>query len=226
MKKKFISKEEKKQLFILAKEGDVEAQIDIAERWIHDKNWERNLEESFRWYREAAEQGNLKAILALARVLYKGIGVNKDGVAALKWYKKAARLGSVKAYTQLGYMYEHNKGVETETYDEAIYWYKKAIKEGSVEAKFFLGRLYYNHFDRDKGYDLLLEAAKQGSAGANVEVGEIYSFGGRGCNNKDDSIEYFAEAILAKEYYSEIEDINYYGRAVDALHEYLQNGRY
>lgn len=55
--------------------------------------------------------------------------------------KNAANTGNVKAQVNLGFMYEHGKGIPVE-YDKALYWYRKAAKKSNANAQFNIGYMY------------------------------------------------------------------------------------
>ncbi len=60
-------------------------------------------EEAFRYYLEAARQGNPQAQCKLADCYYYGYGVSKDRGEAAAWYRKAAQQGNGKAIQLLHY---------------------------------------------------------------------------------------------------------------------------
>src|SRR3989338_1065280 len=63
--------------------------------------------QSLNYYQKAAEQGNEKAMLALARMYYYGIGVDKDQQAAFKLYEQlAARNNAYAQYKMATYYLE------------------------------------------------------------------------------------------------------------------------
>ena len=60
-----------------------------------------NLGEAARWYRRAAEQGDVEAQKRLALLYLQGRGVAKDSQEAEKWYSKAAGQGDPDAQSAL-----------------------------------------------------------------------------------------------------------------------------
>ena len=85
---------------------------------------EQNYVESLKWYKMAAEQGDITAQATLGMMFAKGIGCEKNNEVALHWYQKAASKGDVKAQYNLGNMY--SKGLGTDVDDsEAFHWYQK-----------------------------------------------------------------------------------------------------
>ena len=62
----------------------------------------RNLEESVKWYRHAAEQGDRYAQYNLAVMLLKGQGAPQDEAAAFYWCSAAAEQGLAEARVSTG----------------------------------------------------------------------------------------------------------------------------
>ena len=63
-----------------------------------------------KWYKLAAQQGNVKAHYNLG-VSYDLEGVPQDYKAAVKWYRLAAKQGYPQAQYNLGVMYVQGHGV-------------------------------------------------------------------------------------------------------------------
>jgi TPR repeat protein len=57
--------------------------------------------EAVKWYRMAAEQGNVDAQFVLGYLYYSGEGVEADTDEAIKWYRKAADQGNKAALNSL-----------------------------------------------------------------------------------------------------------------------------
>ena len=64
-----------------------------------------------KWYRLAAEQGDVTAQFNLGVMSVKGVGVPQDHKAAVKWYRLAAEQGDARAQVELGAMYDRGDGV-------------------------------------------------------------------------------------------------------------------
>jgi TPR repeat protein len=72
-------------LINLANQGNAQAQKELGDRYLEDKDIERNEEEAFRWYRTAARQGLASAQTALGDCYMDGWGVEENAALALKW---------------------------------------------------------------------------------------------------------------------------------------------
>lgn len=74
-----------------ALDGDVRAQVDLAERYYEGRGAKRDFAMAFGWYLTAAEQGHIEAALNSGLMLYAGRGVEPDKVEAGKWILRAAQ---------------------------------------------------------------------------------------------------------------------------------------
>lgn len=67
--------------------------------------------EAVKWFRRAAEAGNVDAQGSLAFMYASGRGVARDDVEAATWYRRAADRGSAEAQYNLGIAYATGRGV-------------------------------------------------------------------------------------------------------------------
>lgn len=124
-----------------AKEGNLEAQNDLAIAYVRGDEIEQNYEEAFKWYKAAAEQGDADAQNSLYNRYAKGEGVEQNSEEAMKWLHRSADQGHGLAYYNLGL--EYSSGVLVRKNElEAIKWYNKAVKKDVIEAYYQLGFLY------------------------------------------------------------------------------------
>lgn len=70
-----------------------------------------------------------------------GQSMDQSYSRALELYQLAAALGSAEAAHQIGHIYQHGLGVESDT-PIAISWYEKAAKADFAQSQFTLGQLY------------------------------------------------------------------------------------
>lgn len=97
------------------------------------------------YYLKSANKGNTHAMLNLARLYYKGQGVNQNYAEALRWLKIAASLDSAIAMYNLGYMYMKGQGTQ-KNIDEAKRWYKAAASKGDKKSQKALEILSKNQY--------------------------------------------------------------------------------
>ena len=90
-------------------------------------------EKRFKQLREAAEEGNLVAMVELGNCYYNGTLTDKDRDLAFLWYSKAAQKNSGPAHYYLGNMYLKGHSVEKDE-RKAYENYRKAAYQGIPEA--------------------------------------------------------------------------------------------
>jgi len=69
---------------------DAEAQFNLAVKYATGDGVPKNDAEAVKWYRKAAEQGEVTAQSNLGAMYHNGDGVPKNDAEAAKWYRKAA----------------------------------------------------------------------------------------------------------------------------------------
>lgn len=94
-----------------------------------------------KWYRKAAEQGNVGGQYHMGLMYSLGKGVSEDYREAAKWFRKAADEGHVWAQVRLGLIYQEGQGV-SQDYGEAMKWYRLAAELGHAGAQARLGVMY------------------------------------------------------------------------------------
>lgn len=131
-------------------------------------------------YREAAEQGHVRAACSLAFCYDRGKGVKADPAEAMKWYRAAAELGDIAAQFHVGYCHEKGKGVEADL-AEAVQWYQKAAEGGHTRAACNLAACYAGgkgvEADPARALCWYERAAEQGDAEAQFNTGFCYDKG-------------------------------------------------
>ena len=110
-----------------ADSGSAEAQVWLG--YLFDQS--ENNEESVRWYRAAAEQGNVDGIAGLAEMYAKGEGVEKDQEQALMLFRKAGEAGHAGSIRVLVAVYANGGLGVTQDTTELAYW---KAKESALDA--------------------------------------------------------------------------------------------
>lgn len=114
------------------------------------------------------------AMVYLAEILDKGIGVEQDYDKAMELHKKTVELGYESAYWNVGRRYYSGIGVEKD-YAEAVKWFEKAAEVGQTKG---LGMCYYYGKGVEKDYakamELFLQDVKTG--GKSTATGANDSF--------------------------------------------------
>ena len=137
-------------------------------------------QESVKWFRKAAEQGDIEAQNNLGALYYNGEDVEQDYKEALKWYKLAAEQGESSAQGNIGLCYYFGNGV-TQNYEDAVKWIKLAADKGEGYFQYWLGICYYNGEGVTQDYKEAVRwfklAVEQGDANAQYYFGHCYNNG-------------------------------------------------
>ena len=123
-----------------AAEHDViAAQRTLAWMYKEGRGVNRNLEKAIRLYEVAANQNDVKAMLALGKIYGDAKNEEFSNSIAFEWYMKAAEAGNVQAQVEVALMYEKGLGVDKNLV-KAGYWYAQAARNGSKNAKEWVSR--------------------------------------------------------------------------------------
>jgi TPR repeat protein len=100
-----------------------------------------NRDEAARYLSMAAEQGNIEAVLDLARIYSEldGPGTG-DAAQQFRWTERAVEAGLPDAVAALGFLYERGRGVEADP-DRAAALYVQALETGEVDVDDLRGRI-------------------------------------------------------------------------------------
>ncbi len=90
-------------------------------------------DEAVRWWRQAAEGGDVEAQFNLAQAFATGRGTSADSRAAFEWFLGAAESGLVAAQARLGILYATGEGVAADPI-EAHKWFFVARLAGDAGA--------------------------------------------------------------------------------------------
>lgn len=132
-------------LLARAKNGDREAEWEIADRYADgckDKRGKvivrRSAVKAAKWFRRAAERGSGPAQNNLGILLGKGNGVKKNVEEALSWLRKAFHAGDSCAAQNIAITYREKGDLKA-----AVKWFRKAAEAGDGDALIQLGIHYY-----------------------------------------------------------------------------------
>ena len=113
----------------LAEEGDLTAQIYLANMYRKGKGVPLDYKRALKWYTLPAEHGNAVAQYNLGVMYNFGLGVLQEYKTALKWYSLSAAQGNIYAQYNLGRLYYLGQGV-TENIVYAHMWTNLASSTG------------------------------------------------------------------------------------------------
>jgi len=117
-----------------AQEGNVQAQMIVADFYNRGNFIEKNVEQSFKYFKMAADSGNPIAQFKVAVMYENGTGVEKNVENSFKYFKMAADNESTNSQFNVAVMYEQGRGVPVNL-KEAIHYYQLAAKKGDKEAQ-------------------------------------------------------------------------------------------
>jgi TPR repeat protein len=186
----------------LAKVGDEDAQLAVARAYEIGRQVKRNRLEAAKWYRTAAEQGNVEAQFRLGRLVHQGgDGLKQDLQMAAKLYESAAEAGNIDAQNWLGYSYQHGIGLEANE-NSALEWYQRAADAGHAAAQNNLGLMYLtgkgtsrNH---DKAFEYFSKAAAQNEPWGLNNLGGMYEMGWGTAKDRARALELYKQAADLK----------------------------
>ncbi|MCP4178826.1 MAG: sel1 repeat family protein [bacterium] len=160
-----------KQLRKLAVVGDADACLKLGNIYYYGKEGvPQDTYTAFKWYNDAAYEGNAAAKFNLAICYDQGIGTDKDKIKALQWYKKAADAGVLQAKYNMALFYISGAKIPTDSgdviFEADTYKAVKLLKEcGKLDfppANRELAKLYFESKkikqDRKLGMSYLLKA--------------------------------------------------------------------
>lgn len=129
--------------------GHTDSQVKWALLCLNDKN----TAEAAKWFKKAADKGNLSAIYYYGYQLFKGMGVKQDKADGINYLQQASKRGLVEADNMLGKIYYEGDGTEKDL-DKAIKHLKKAAVAKKADSQLLLGTCYKNGEGVEKDYDL------------------------------------------------------------------------
>ena len=101
-----------KELLSSAKDGDLEARYELAERFRKRAALDIDAQQAAAWCRSTAVEGHVESQYRLARCLSTGRGLEKDVEVAVSLYQAASAQGHINAQTRLGRCYETGIGID------------------------------------------------------------------------------------------------------------------
>ena len=174
-----------------------QAQYQLGRMYQIGEGIEQNIEESFKWYEKAAEQGHVEAQYQLGSMYQGREGIKQDFQEAFKWYKKAAEQGHVKAQLWLGHLYGFGSGIKQDS-QEAFKWHKKAAEQGDADAQtlialeYYLGRTAVNQNSKE-AFFWFKKAAEQGKIGLHLAL--MYFSGDGVKRDHQEAIKWLKKAV-------------------------------
>lgn len=149
--------------------------------------------------REAAADGDAKALFEIGSRYAEARGIKEDLKAAAKWYEKAAEQGLAPAQYRIGNFYEKGIGV-TRDVGKAKTWYQMAAQQGNASAMHNLAVLLAmgadGTADNDAAARWFREAADLGVKDSQFNLGILSAKGVGMKQDLEESYKWFA--LVAK----------------------------
>jgi TPR repeat protein len=158
----------------------------------------KDMEESVRWLRDAAESGNIGAQAELGAWYALGEMTEKNPTEALKWLTVAADGGSRAAQYNLALIYAQGRGVPKDG-ETALELLRKAAEQGHADAQYYIGQAYR---DGDMGLardpaearEWYSKSASQGNVNALNNLAAMCELGLGGPRDDGAALNYFRQA--------------------------------
>ncbi|MEQ1951833.1 peptidoglycan-binding protein [Mesorhizobium yinganensis] len=150
--------------------------------------------------RDAAAEGDAKALFEIAARYADGRGVKADMKQAATWYEKSAELGFAPAQYRIGNLYEKALGVERDV-GKAKTWYQLAAEQGNASAMHNLAVLYAmgadGTTDNESAARWFASAAELGVKDSQFNLGILAAKGIGMPQSLEESYKWFALAAKA-----------------------------
>ena len=152
-----------------ANKGSPEAQFDVGTMYLNGRGVAADRAKALEWLRQAALQGEPKAVTRLKLMqanetrfaktaslaskgdkesLYdlgnmhlEGVGTNIDVVKAIAAFEQSANQGHTKAAYKIGLIFYEGNGIKPNS-KHAFKWFRQAADGGYPAAQYYLGKLY------------------------------------------------------------------------------------
>ena len=178
-----------------AMKGHIDAQLKLASCYEEGRGVPKIKEEALKWYKIAANVGNVIAWNKYLRLKYN----NKTYESVIK-YKfdllSAADKGERNSQYLLGEWFSNHKS-KSEYREEAVVWYTKAAKNGHGGAMFKLGECYETGFgvytNLDEAFKWYKKSANCGNKSACMIIAQSYLYGWQK-KNVDEAIKWYEKA--------------------------------
>jgi TPR repeat protein len=160
-----------------AEKGKAKAQFQLGKAYFDgEKGLDKNMREAVRWFRRAADQGEVDASAYLGWCYERGEGTEHNPAEARRLSLYASNKGHAWAPRTLAGMYRYGRGVAKDEI-KAVEFFQMSADRGDSQAQYFLGECYADGIgvkpDRARAKELWEKAAAQGDANAKDALAEL-----------------------------------------------------
>lgn len=157
-----------------AKDLGLDAQCDIASKYLNGKGVERNYEKARQLYTKAAERGSARAQNELGIIYGEGKGVEQNCNESVKWLNKAAKQNYSKAKYNLALKYYSGTCVDKDI-NKAIKLYSDCGSAGIMACMKNASIIYHKDLkDFRNAFKWTLKVAESGDDEFQKYVGIMY----------------------------------------------------
>ena len=185
-----------KELIEKAKKGDVEAQTQLGEAYLHGIDTKVDYKKAMEWSKKAAAKKSYRAMTNIGIIYLEGLGVEKDYKKAFKSLSDGADGGDMKAPKYLGIIYQNGLG-QKKSFDTAAFYYEIADSSGDMSVRYNLGKIYEMAGNYEKSLEIYKKTEdKMNNVTAPMyeALGDLYA-SGKGVNkNMREAIEWYKKA--------------------------------
>lgn len=189
---------------------DEEDKINTAQEYLKGYTKAYDPEKAFELYSECANNGNAKAMNAIALLYKMGKGVEKDNAKAIIWFKKAADKGYASAWYNLGFMYKFGTGTKLD-YKESYNCFKQSAMLEFISGYYAQGYMLYKGLGCSQSYEeavnLFRKGAKYRHNGCMYFLG-LCMRNGYGIKQDEDSAKYWLQQAQKAGYQFATDELN------------------
>lgn len=171
--------------------------VDSATMYLTGTFQNYNPQRAFQINLQNANNGNAKAMNAVAMQYTKGLGVDSNFNLAAYWFNQAATNGYTKALINLGMLYKHN-ATDSNGYAITCSYFNQALQVNEPSAFFAMGYMYYKGLGCTQSYTSALNLFNQGivlnQSNCMYFKGLCYKFGYGVVANNDSALFYIDSA--------------------------------
>ncbi len=155
----------------LAEEGEVLAQLAVAEACFYGRGTPTNRVAAVAWYRKAANTGDASAQASLAYCLLNGLGCEKNVYEAAEWYARGAQQDDLNAINGLAFCRLNGIGVEKDE-KSGFELAMRAALRGHAPSQTLVGECFLEGRgvarDQERGETWLYRATRQNNKRAEM----------------------------------------------------------
>lgn len=151
------------ELKAMSESGSTAATVMLGQLAAYGGGQTVDLTSAFRYYQQAADQGDPGGCYLVAECLLHGKGTPANPAAAIPFLRQAATGGDLRAMDAMGNRLAKGEGMER-NFQEAAEWFRAAVARGYVQSMANLAVLYLNGDGVTQDFEQALKLLKRGAA--------------------------------------------------------------